>query len=234
MFRRISIPILCAATVAGGPALANQKAESIAVTPASQNAAIVFKSPQLPVPGTVKSAYHLFIMPYDAAAGHMNGGVLGGGLRVMARPKLFYDGYLVSDIKPGTYVIGLFSRQDSWVLCFNGDSRSFTIKPGEVLYLGDFDATKHVMELERLTITSGRTVSRNSQSIEFFDTVSPPAFAPVDEAQLSAVATMMKARMPLTNVAPRAAEFSPAKFGTGSDLFGLSRVCGGYYRKSAK
>ncbi|NNM75468.1 hypothetical protein HJG53_00905 [Sphingomonas sp. ID1715] len=212
---------------------AEQRAEKIAITPESKMAAIIFKSPQLPVPPTVQSAYRLHIAPYDPAEGVMKG-LFGAGRSIAAKPKLLYDGYYVSDVEPGTYVFGSLSRQDYWAVCFNGGSRQFTVRAGEVLYLGDFDARKHVTELERLAITSGRITSRNSEAVHFFDTVAPPAFAPVSEDDLVAVAAMMKVRMPNTSVAPKAVTFADAKFGTGSDLFGLNRVCGGYYRKGAR
>jgi hypothetical protein len=65
-------------------------------------------------------------------------------------------------------------------------------------------------------------------------TVTPPTLAPIDEAQLAAVAAMVKTRMPKTTAAPRAVQFAPARFGTGHDLFGMRRICGGYYQGKAK
>ena len=108
------------------------------------------------------------------------------------------------------------------------------MRPGEVVYLGEIDARSHVAELERLAVMTGRTSVRSGNVAHFFDGVSPPAFKPVDEAGLTAATAMVRARMPRTTVAPRAAEFAPARFGTGRDLFGTSRLCGGYYAGRAR
>jgi hypothetical protein len=214
------------------PAAAKDVAD-FAIAPGSADALIVFRAPDIPRPPGYKTSWRMGMQAYDPAEQKLSAGPFGGNETLAGRPKSFVDGYLVEMVKPGTYVFRDFSRQDYWSLCFNGNSLQFTIKPGEVLYLGEFDAVKHMLELERLTVASGRTTTRG-QPVQFFDTVSPPAFAPVDEAGLAAAAAMLKARMPRTNVAPKAARFRPAKFGTGNDLFHISRICGGYYAKKAK
>jgi hypothetical protein len=167
---------------------------------------------------------------YDPVEQNMKG----GGASIQAKQKLFYDGYLVTDIKPGTYVFRDMSRQDRWALCFHDNSLQFTVKAGEALYLGEFESQKYIEELETVAITTGRVVSQNSAAVHFFDNITPPSFGTVSAADLTAVAAMMKARMPKTTVAPKAPTYSPARFGTGNDLFGLNRVCGGYYTKKAK
>lgn len=231
--RHLLASFALAALLAPAAAQAEQKAEKIAITPTSKKAAIILKSPELPVPSTVLSAYRLHIAPYDQATGMMKG-LFGAGRTIAARPKLLYDGYYVSDIEPGTYVFGSISQQDRWGLCFNGNSRTFTVRAGEVLYLGDFNAVSHVAELQRRVIMSGQTTIIGHGSVFFFDDVAPPSFARGAESELAQVHQMMKTRMPLTTVAPMAVTYADAKFGTGSDMFGLTRVCGGYYRKGAK
>ena len=215
------------------PALAKDVAD-MAITPGSAEALIVFKAPDIPRPPGYKTSWRMGVQSYDPVEQKLQGAPFGGMETLAGRPKSFVDGFLVEVMKPGTYVFRDFSRQDLWSLCFNGDSLRFTIKPGEVLYLGELDAVKHVQELESLSVMTGRTTARNGNPVQFFDTVSPPAFAPVDEAGLAAAAAMVKARMPKTSVAPRAAKFEPARFGTGKDLFGTKRICGGYYTKKAE
>jgi hypothetical protein len=222
-----------AAMLLAAPAAAKDVAE-IAITPGSTDALLIFRANDVPVPPGYKTAWRMPIQSYDPVEQKMQSGPFGGIETLAGRPKSFVDGFLVERVKPGTYAFQSFSRQDLWALCFNGDSLQFTIKPGEVLYLGELDALSHVLELERLAVTSGRTTSRNSSPIHFFDTVSPPAFAPVDEAGLESAAAMVRARMPKTSVAPKAAQFSKARFGTGKDLFGTKRICGGYYQGKAK
>lgn len=218
---------------ASGPAAAAKPAD-IAITPSSPGAVLILKAPNLPPAPTFRTAYRLALQSYDPAEQKMVGGPFGGGALFQARPKDFVDGYLILEVKPGTYAFESFSQQDYWALCFNGGSLQFTVRPGEVLYLGDFDAAAHALELQTLAVTSGRTSTRGSNPVHFFDTVTPPMFAPADDAALAAVAAMVKVRMPRTTVAPKAATLSPARFGTGRDLFGLQRICGGYYQGKAK
>lgn len=225
--------LACAAMLAAAPAAAKDVAK-FEITPSSGEALVILKADDVPVPPGYKTAWRMGLQAYDPAEQSMRGGPYGGNETLAGRPKSFVDGFLVEIVKPGTYAFRDFSRQDHWALCFNGDSRHFTVKAGEVVYLGKLEAAALVMELERLAITTGRIVSTNNEPIHFFDTVSPPAFAAVDEAGLAEAAAMVKARMPKTTVAPRAASFAPAKFGTGKDLFGLKRICGGYWQKKAK
>lgn len=221
------------ALAAAGPAAAKDVSK-FAITPGAAEALIIVKAEDLPRPPGYKTSWRMGLQSHDSGEQKLQGGPWGGTETIAGRPKSFVDGYLVEIVKPGTYAFRDFSRQDFWALCFNGGSLRFTVKPGEVLYLGELDVRGHVIELERLAITSGRTTSRNSEPVHFFDTVSPPRFAPVSESDLAAVAAMVKARMPKTTVAPKAATFQPARFGTGSDLFGLKRICGGYHQKKAK
>jgi hypothetical protein len=237
MMGKISaLPLAAALVLAGGagaPAAAKDVA-GFAITPGSAEALIIVKTDDIPRPPGYKTSWRMGVQTYDTAEQKLQGGPFGGNETLAGRPKSFVDGYLVELVKPGTYVFRDFSRQDFWSLCFNGGSLRFTVKPGEVVYLGQFDAVKHVRELETLSVMTGRLTARAGQPVQFFDTVSPPSFAPVDEAGLAAAAAMVKARMPKTTVAPRAATFTPARFGTGNDLFGIQRLCGGYYTKKAK
>lgn len=216
-----------------GAAGATQDPGKIAITPASPRAAIIIKAANLPVPPTYKTSYRIGLQVYDPAARTMRGGPFGGSETIAAKPKSFVDGYLVIDLKPGTYAFRDLSRQDFWALCFNDASLQFTVRPGEVVYLGELDVVKHVAELQRLATETGQ-LSTRGQPVHFFDGVSPPAFAPVDAAGLAAAAAMVRLRMPGTTVSPSAVRFTPARFGTGSDLFGLQRICGGYHQKRAK
>jgi len=229
----------CVAAVAaalwlpGVPAAAAKPAD-IAITPASQRAALILKTNPLPVAPGMRTAYRLTLQTYDPADGKLLGAPFGGLAVFAARPKEFVDGYLVVDVKPGTYVFKEFSEQDRWTLCFNGASRSFTVKPGEILYLGEFDAATHEVELQGRTVMSGQTVIRGHGFVSFFDTVAPPRVTPPDEAGLAAAVALVKARLPKSTSAPQAPLYRDARFGTGNDMFGLQRVCGGYYAKKAK
>ena len=226
------IMVLAIGALCAFPAAAGQKAAKIAITPASPNAAVVIKAPALRTPPGYKSAYKINLESYDPVNRQMRGGPFAGTVTIAAQPQLFAGDYLVADLKPGTYVLRDFSRQDHWALCFNGNSVQFTVRPGEVLYLGSFDAQAQLGELQRQATMSGR-LSTTGAPVHFFD-IAPPVLLPAGEADLAPVAAMMKAAMPGTTVAPRAAALTPARFGTGRDLFGLSRICGGYYAGKAK
>jgi hypothetical protein len=234
MLKLTALRFAAALAIAAATPAAAKDVTDFAITPGSADALIVFRAPDIPRPPGYKTSWRMGLQSYDPAEQKLQAGPFGGNEMLAGRPKSFVDGYLFEMVKPGTYVFRDFSRQDLWSLCFNGASLQFTVKPGEVLYLGEFDAMKHVLELETLAVTTGRVTARSGQPVQFFDTVSPPAFAPVDEAGLAAAAAMMKARMPKTTVAPKPARFSPARFGTGHDLFHIQRICGGYYAKKAK
>ena len=225
--------LLAAATTS--TAGAEQKAAKIAITPGSEMAAIILQAPDLPKPmGSYISSYKIGIKKYDAANQALQGGPYAGSLLLSARPSLFAQGYLVSDLKPGTYVITELSRQDLWALCFHDNSLQFTVKPGEVLYLGHFDAAFHIAELQMKAIVGHKMSLRGGSLAHFFDNVTPPKLTPGTSADLTSVAAMVKSSMPKTTVAPQLAQFQPARFGTGRDLFGLTRICGGYWTGKAK
>lgn len=214
-------------------AAATQKAEKIAIGPGSEKGLVIIKAEDIPISPPYQTGYRLTLKIYDPEKQAMRGGPYGGTATFDAKPNLFYDGYLVMDVKPGTYVISEFSRQDYWALCFHDSSVQFNVAPGEAVYLGELDSVGHVRELQQKATASFRT-STTGAPIHFFDEVTPPMLKAVGDADLAAVGRMMRARMPKTTVTPRAVVFSPARFGTGSDLFGMTRICGGYHTGSAK
>lgn len=233
MSRLFAIALFALPLVAPSASIAGQKAESIAVTPASDRAVIILRSQSIPPPPTMASGFHLTFAAYDPQAESLASGFFGGSYRLLAKPKLFYDGYLVTDIKPGTYIVQEFTRQDRWALCYNGESRVFTVKAGEALYLGEFDSVGSLRDLEGEVNKSFRFLSVGGALVHFFD-VAPPRFKPIGQGEIEKVQAFVKARMPRTTAPVTPVEFGIGQFGTGSDLFGSNRVCGGYYRGSAK
>lgn len=222
-----------AAVLASAPAGAAAKdAAKIAVTPTSKDALLVIKTEALPPAPTFKTAYRLGLSVYDPENQSMKGGPYGGKAVFQAQPKKFVNGYLMLTVKPGTWVFQDFSQQDNWALCFQDDSRQFTVGAGEVVYLGEFDARAHARDLRNIAVGTGRASTTSFE--HFFDHIAAPRIAPIGEAELDAVRATLAARVPGTTAPVRAAVYSPARFGTGSDLFGMSRVCGGYYTGKAK
>lgn len=229
---RILTAVLAGAMlVAALPAAAKDSAK-IAVTATSKDALIVIKAPAIPPAPTFKTAYRLGLSVYDSENKAMKGGPWGGKAIFQAQPKKFVDGYLLLTIKPGTWVYQDFSQQDFWALCFQDSSLQFDVKAGEVVYLGEFDAVTHSRDLQFTAINTGRT---STKSVEhFFDNIAAPRLAPISEDELGKVRAMLAANAPNTTAPARAAVYSPARFGTGRDLFGMTRICGGYYTGKAK
>lgn len=219
--------------VAAALSVAARNPDSIAITPQSPHALIVLKAELLPIPPSFRTSYRISLKRYDPAQQQMLGGPFAGAMFAATRGN-FIDGYLVLEVDPGTYAFQDFSQQDFWALCFNDGSLQFTVGAGEVVYLGEMDVARHAEELQRMAVMSGRTSLRSGRVAHFFDGVTPPAFLPTDADDLAAAAAMVRTRMPRTTVAPRAVQFSPARFGTGHDLFGTGRICGGYYQGRAR
>ncbi|MBO9576427.1 MAG: hypothetical protein J7494_11860 [Sphingobium sp.] len=212
------------------PAL-GQNVSKIAITPQSQKAAIIIRSPVVQPPPLHKTSYRLIFRAYDPVAEQLKGGPFGGSEVIAPQPKHFVNGFLAINVEPGTYVVTGFNRQDYWSLCYYADSVQFTVKPGEVLYLGYFDARKALDELNMKVVTSGRMSTRGGP-VQFFDTVAAPPFLPINEQGLQGARAMAKAAMPRTTVEPKAATLTPARFGTGTSLVG-ERLCGGYFAEKA-
>lgn len=230
MRKRIVAIATLPALVTSAPAL-SQKADKIAITPQSQKAAIIIRSPLIQPPPLHKTSYRLTFRVYDPAAEQLKGGPFGGSAVMAPQPENYPNGFIAIDVKPGTYVVSGFNRQDYWSLCYYADSVQFTVNPGEVLYLGYFDARKALGELNSKAVASGRLSTRGSP-VQFFDAVAAPPFLPVNERGMESVKTWAKAAMPRTTVEPKAATLSNARFGTGTSLVG-QRICGGYFAEKA-
>jgi hypothetical protein len=210
------------------PSFATQDAKKIAITPSSKNAAIIIKSANLSPPEGYSNAYQLNLEIFDPETKQTKGNFSGGYAKIVARNKYFMDGYFVTDLKPGTYVIWSFQTQNSWSLCYQNATYYFTINPGQVLYLGQFDAIKPLYELNNLAVIAGRT-SSTGEEIQFFENVSEPIFLKPDEHELSAVRSVAKNLMMKTTVEPVAVELKPTQFETEKTISG-KRYCSGYFQ----
>lgn len=233
MLRKLAMALAVFMSTLSSAAFAGQKADKIAVTPDGDRSLVILKATPLPPPFNMASGFHLTFAPYDAQEEAIGGGILGGGFTLLAKPKLFYDGYLVADVRPGTYIFQQFTRQDRWALCYNQESPAFTIKAGEALYLGEFDSRGSLIDLENEVSKSMRFLSTGGSLVHFFD-VAAPRLKPIVDGEVAMVQSFVTARMPRTTSPVMPAMFSVGRFGTGKDLFGTNRVCGGYYKGSAK
>lgn len=207
------------------PALATQKAAKIAVVPGGPDAAILVAAVG------AGGEQRLGISAFDPVRQNMlTGTFTGGWADISFDTKLVIDGFAIKRVKPGTYVIRDFSQQSFWAVCFHADTRQFTIRPGEVLVLGALNAEPHAADLDRSVKLTGSYSSRG-EAKHFFDGIAPPALAPAGDSLMERARAFVSTRMTRTTATPQPAVLEPARFGTGRDLFGTSRICGGYYKK---
>lgn len=231
-FRKAAFAMAAGAMALAGSATAKPVKDQV-LTADSQTAMIVIKSDFWEPAPNMHSAYKIAFSTYDPVEGKMLGGVFAGGALIEAQKKKFVEGYLIQPIKPGHWVYVSYQQQDKWALCFNAASLQFDVKPGEVVYLGQFDARSHRQQLTEQAVHTGRVSVSNYDFADFFDLPDGPKLKPIDETQLAEVRAMLSRNAPLITAPLRAAAYSPAKFGTGSTLF-AQRKCGGYFVTGVK
>jgi hypothetical protein len=210
-----------------------RSADSYALDANAETALVVMKTDWWQPAPSMKSAFKLALSVFDPVEEKLRGKPFGGSVLFEAKQKKFVDGYLIAKIKPGRWVFQSYAQQDKWALCFNAMSLQFEVKPGEVVYLGEFDALRHRQQLTEQALQSGKVMLSGYGFADFFDLAEGPRLRPIDEIQLAAVGEMLGRNAPLVTAPVRAAEYSPARFGTGSTLF-AERRCGGYFTTGAK
>jgi hypothetical protein len=177
--------------------------------------------------------YWLNLSSFDESQGLLTSSLLeGGGGNFVSQ---YGQTYLAEKLKPGTYVFtGIM--QSAWTNCFQDGTWRFTVEPGTVLYLGEFDPAPALLDMQKKATARGETMSINNQLYFYFDNVPSPAFSfGADRSQALAQAqAYVQTQMPKVSAPVKLAEYAPAKFGTGTDAFGLKRVCGGYYKQPRK
>ena len=177
-------------------------------------------------------AYSLALSLYDVANRKLTSNPLGSHATLDVLPRQASAAQVVT---PGTYVIQALSQQAYWSACYQDNSLRFDVKPGEIVYLGEFDPGPGLALSTKQAQERGQTTSSNSMSYYYFDNIPPPVLTiPQDREKMRAsVEEFVRKEMPKVQGKVVFAEYEPAKFGTGNDAFGIQRVCGGYYLKSA-
>ena len=134
--------------------------------------------------------------------------------------------YYVGRAPPGLYAVSDLTHQARWHACFNGGTQYFTVRPGEVTFLGRLDP---VPALRALAGTRSWLSSSDHEYV--FDTprfeITPPDQIPGWEASLK---SFLAGEYPNVNAPLVAAKLTPTTFNTGSSLLG-GRVCGGYFAR---
>lgn len=224
MGRAVAALLLAVMPAAAG---ASDKPAKVAITPQSDEAAVIWRAPSL------RTEYQLVLAKFDPVESNTTAGPLGGWANLTVESGRDGVGWFVKRIKPGIYVVNSLNQQTSWANCYHADTLQFEVKAGQLLYLGEFDGAVGVAQLQRNAVLHGDLMVRQGQFHHYFDGIAAPGFAPVDAAGLDAAAAFSRTAMPRTTVAPTAVAFRSARFGTGSTLFG-ERVCGGYFKKKVE
>lgn len=122
-----------------------------------------------------------------------------------------------------------------WTACYQDDSLRFDVGPGEIVYLGEFDPRSGLATIQKQARENGQTTTANNRPYFYFDKVAPPVMNIPEhrEKMLAGVEEFVRKEMPKVHGKVIFADYKPAKFSTGNDAFGVQRVCGGYYLKSA-
>ena len=224
--------LAAAAFLLGAAAPAEKKSSGPAITPSSAEGAIILRAPRLPI------EYVIGISAYDPVARQLKSGTFSGGWADIEvkrmKPEREAVEYFIRKVKPGSYVFRDVSQQTAWANCFHAQTFQFEVKAGEVLYLGAFDGPAAVLQLQANVVRSGRLSVQQGNVAHYFDGVPAPPLLPADEAAVAQAQAEVKAELPAMTSPVRAAKISPATFGTGKDLFGLQRVCGGWHKKKGK
>ncbi len=140
--------------------------------------------------------------------------------------------YYMAKAKPGIYAVQGLSILN-WGVCFNGDSRSFEVKPGRVTFVGRLAPRENLNALGQ-AVRSGQLASsaRQGDVLYLLDT---PRLALTAAEGVESWQTNLRAWLDTggrrINAPVVAAELSTTQFNTGRDAFGLKRICGGYYAK---
>lgn len=177
--------------------------------------------------------YDLTLAKFDLSERKVtDSGFFGNPLSMIIKPEQS-NGFAARTIDPGDYVFHDFRQQTAWALCFHADTLSFSARPGQVIFLGEFDPEIHLAQLTANAISSGRVVARDGERIHFFENIRPPDIVDpmarpglLSEARLFVESEMLQVEADVVPVAYR-----KANFGTGSDLYGR-RMCSGYGNKA--
>lgn len=140
--------------------------------------------------------------------------------------------YYLRTVAPGTYAFQAIGVQ-MWNVCFNGSTLAFTIRPGEALFLGRLDPHESLREIQ-FGVASGQMPKSGHRTDYFylFDAPRPPLLAPENLGDWRpGLEAFLKSEHPGVTAQIQPAAYVETHFNTGRDLFGLQRVCGGYYAK---
>jgi len=131
-----------------------------------------------------KQAYLLVLLgpssaPYTLKINHFNPEQSTLNHGAFDAPREFNGGgsdqpmFVARVVDPGTYVITAVNQQRMWGLCFNKNTRQFTVHPGEAVFLGEFRPEKHLAQIQAIASGSGDT-TRSVNNIGYYDADNVP------------------------------------------------------------
>ena len=135
--------------------------------------------------------------------------------------------YFIGAAEPGTYAIQEL-RVTHWGACFNGGTKMFDVVPGTVTFVGRIDPNPSILAIVRGHLPR---YAHQSDYYYVFDTPRPTLTPPDQLPGWEAGVKEHLAGLPAANAPLRAAELRDASFNPGRDVFGIQKLCGGYYAK---
>jgi len=219
-----------AALISGGCATINEDAAKLPADDAP-DATVVLQVP----PGFAGTWYELRAVMYDSSTHNVNTAHPGwgsprylagrrfGGHFLLTHNENDPKKYIVQSVKPGPYVFGTFAVKYQWAGCFHKDTLSFEIKPGEVLFLGQFDPVLPSAEVLREAAKAGQFKAyAGSSRFEYMDNISAPRLKQPDERSLAEVRKYAAAELPQIRGAIQPVSYARANFNrfTGTQCIG--------------
>jgi hypothetical protein len=214
---------LAAALLMAAPCAA--QAKGLAFDAAAKDGLIVVEAdPARPV--LLGGSYSLEMSRY--ADGQLLTGTFKGGwvtLKGMGKNQADRR-FFIARAAPGDYALSSLSLKGTWYACYNSDTVAYTVRPGEVTFIGRFNPIPSLREIAIMT----PSVSINSRSYYVLDTPRPAITPPGALAGWNeALAGYLASEQPDVHAPVVAATLRSVSFQTGRSLFG-ERVCYGYFR----
>jgi hypothetical protein len=135
--------------------------------------------------------------------------------------------YLAYNVKPGPYLFVVYSQQLAWAACLHKATLAFDVRPGEIVFLGEFDPTPQSAFMAQEASKNGEQTATYGELYWYYDSVPPPALGfPKGKAEeLSAAEQYVRSNLPKVQGPIRAAEYRSAHFIVGKDMWG-NPACG--------
>jgi hypothetical protein len=177
--------------------------------------------------------YSVNVVGYDPVKQEVRDSLLtNGSTEPMRTDKGTEPQFIVRRVVPGTYVYQSFVQQEAWAVCFHKDTLAFTVKPGQVAFLGTLNPVPHINDLNRNVNANRNYSARRSDIYHYFDNITPPQMILPGESPdiLTKARAFVASSMPQVRAEVHPVTYSKASFRAGYTL-SLQRHCGGYIKE---